>query len=57
MNWITENATWVAVGLFGFFGAFVVAFFLRNRGAKTDEAGLQEKHSEESSIGIKNSKK
>ena len=56
MSWITENVIWVAIGLFVFFGAFVIAFFLRNRNAKTDELGPKEKQTEESSIGIKNSK-
>ena len=57
MEWITNNATWVAVGLFLFFGAFVIAFVLRNHSAKTDEVGVQEKQSENSNLGIKNSKK
>jgi hypothetical protein len=57
MSWITENANWVAAGLFVFFAAFVVAFFLRNHSAKTDEFGPNEKHTEESNIGIKNSRK
>ena len=57
MNWISEHATWVALGLFVFFGAFVIAFFLRNHGAKSDEFGTQEKRLEESNVGIKKSKK
>ncbi len=57
MSWITENATWVALGLFLFFGAFVIAFFVRNHSAKSDEFGAREKHVEESNIGIKNFKK
>jgi len=57
MNWITDNANWVAIGLFVFFGAFVLAFFLRNRSAKSDELGREEKHDRESNIGIKNSRK
>jgi len=57
MSWITDNASWVAVGLFLFFAAFVVAFFWRNHGAKTDEFGPDEKHKQNSNIGIKNSRK
>jgi hypothetical protein len=57
MSWITDNANGVAIGLFVFFCVFVVAFFLRNHSAKTDEMGTQEKHSDESNIGIKNSRK
>lgn len=57
MNWISDDASWIAVGLFLFFGAFVLAFFLRNRSAKKDELGPVEKHSEESNLGIKDSRK
>lgn len=56
MNWITDNATWVAAGLIIFLAAFIIGFFLRNRSAKTDETAVQEKQSEHSNLGIKESR-
>ena len=57
MNWITDNAMWVAGGLIVFLAIFIIAFLARNQSAKTDTTGAQEKQSEESNIGIKNSRK
>ena len=57
MNWVSDNATFVALGLFIFFGVFVAAFFIRNQSAKTDEEGAEEKKTRESTVGIKTSKK
>jgi len=57
MDWITNNATWVATGLFLFFGVFVIAFFVRNHSAKTDERDTQEKQFENPTGEIKNSRK
>jgi len=56
MDWITNNATWVATGLFLFFGVFVIAFFVRNHSAKTDERDTQEKQFENPTGEIKNSR-
>ena len=57
MNWITDNAMWIAGGLIVFLAIFIIAFLARNQSAKTDTTGAQEKQSEESNIGIKNSRK
>lgn len=57
MNWVADNATLVAIGLFIFFGIFVAAFFIRNQSAKIDEEALAEKNIRESTVGIKTSKK
>lgn len=57
MNWVTDNASWIAWGLFIFIGIFIVGFFMRNQGAKTDKEGPTEKNTRNSNVGIKRSDK